>query len=73
MPMIEVLVSGDVRLSREQKTAFAREAEAILAEVLGTPKGRMRLFVIELPAENASDVLLTEEDGEDTGGSGSGG
>lgn len=61
MPMIEVLISTDRPLTRERKAAFAAEAERILGEVLGTPKGRMRLFVIELPAENASDVLLAED------------
>jgi len=58
MPMIEVLVSGETPPTREAKAAFAREAERILAEEIGTPPGRMRLFVVELPAENASDVLL---------------
>ncbi len=58
MPMIEVLIARDRPVSREARAAFAREAERILREEIGTPPGRMRLFVIELPAENGSEGLL---------------
>lgn len=47
MPMLEVLVSREEPLTREEKEALRKEAEAIFQEVLGTPKGRLRVFVLE--------------------------
>jgi hypothetical protein len=51
MPMLEVLISRDRSLSEEAKEAFREEAEAIFQEVLGTPKGRLRLFLWEEKGE----------------------
>ncbi len=45
MPMLEVLVSREKPLTREEKETLKEEAEAIFQEVLGTPKGRLRVFV----------------------------
>lgn len=45
--MLEVLVSRERPLTREEKEALKREAEAIFQEVLGTPKGRLRVFLWE--------------------------
>jgi hypothetical protein len=55
MPMLEVLISRDRSLSEEAKEAFREEAEAIFQEVLGTPKGRLRLFLWEEKGERRSD------------------
>ena len=51
MPMLEVLISRDRSLSEEAKEAFREEAEAIFQEILGTPKGRLRLFFWEEKGE----------------------
>lgn len=45
--MLEVLVSRGKPLTREEREALKEEAEAIFQEVLGTPKGRLRVFVLE--------------------------
>ena len=47
MPMLGVLVSREKPLTREEREALKEEAEAIFQEVLGTPKGRLRVFVLE--------------------------
>lgn len=47
MPMLEVLVAREKPLTREEREALKEEAEAIFQEVLGTPKGRLRVFVLE--------------------------
>jgi len=47
VPMLEVLVSREKPLTREEREALKEEAEAIFLEVLGTPKGRLRVFVLE--------------------------
>ncbi|BDG27684.1 hypothetical protein TthSNM66_23200 (plasmid) [Thermus thermophilus] len=47
VPMLEVLVSRGKPLTREEREALKEEAEAIFQEVLGTPKGRLRVFVLE--------------------------
>jgi hypothetical protein len=51
MPMLEVLRSDKEPLSPAQKRLFTREAVKIFQEVIGTPPGRLRLFFIDLPAE----------------------
>ncbi len=70
MPMIELLIARERPVSREAKAAFAREAERILREEIGTPPGRLRLFVIELPAENGAEALLRPAPGGDDGSGG---
>ncbi|MFN3392919.1 MAG: tautomerase family protein [Meiothermus ruber] len=45
MPMLEVIVARKIQPSPEAKKAFAQEAHQIFAEVIGTPKGRMRLVI----------------------------
>jgi hypothetical protein len=55
MPMLEVLISRDRSPSEEAKEAFREEAEAIFQEVLGTPKGRLRLLLWEEKGERRSD------------------
>jgi phenylpyruvate tautomerase PptA (4-oxalocrotonate tautomerase family) len=55
MPMLEVLYAGQKALSAEQKRAFADAAEAIFQQVLGTPRGRLRLFFFDLSAEGMKE------------------
>lgn len=58
MPMIEVLYVRDEPLNTERKRAFAREAEKILKDELGTPPGRMRLFFqYTRPEDSRTDLL----------------
>lgn len=57
MPMIEVLYSSENPLETEKKRAFAKEAERILEEVLGTPPGRMRLAFQHLPPGDSLGLL----------------
>ncbi|WP_152640191.1 hypothetical protein [Thermus filiformis] len=45
--MLEVLVTREKPLTREEKEALKEEAEALFQEVLGTPKGRLRVFILE--------------------------
>jgi hypothetical protein len=59
--MIEVLYSNEKPLETEQKRAFAKEAERILEEVLGTPPGRMRLAFQHLPPEDSLGLLEKPE------------
>ncbi|WP_201738530.1 hypothetical protein [Thermus thermamylovorans] len=47
MPMLEVLVIREKPLTQEERKALRWEAETIFQEVLGTPKGRLRVFVLE--------------------------
>ncbi|GAA6756208.1 hypothetical protein Thermus77420_16840 [Thermus thalpophilus] len=47
MPMLEVLVAAKEPLSQERKEALKQEAEKIFQEVLGTPPGRLRVFILE--------------------------
>jgi len=58
MPMIEVLYVRDEPLNAGRKRAFAREAERILEEELGTPPGRMRLFFQHTRPEDSRTGLL---------------
>ncbi|AEV16343.1 hypothetical protein TCCBUS3UF1_13010 [Thermus sp. CCB_US3_UF1] len=54
MPLLEVLVSRERSLSQEEREALKAEAEVLFQEVLGTPKGRLRVFVWEeAPHEGA--------------------
>ncbi len=58
MPMVEVLYVRDVPLNAGRKRAFAREAEKIFEEELGTPPGRMRLFFqYTRPEDSRTDLL----------------
>jgi hypothetical protein len=45
--MLEALVSRERPLTEEERRALKEEAEAIFQEVLGTPKGKLRVFVLE--------------------------
>jgi len=47
MPLLEILVAREKPLTREEKEALKEEAEALFQEVLGTPKGRLRVFILE--------------------------
>lgn len=47
MPMLEVLVSRKKPLTWEEKEALKKEAEDLFQEVIGTPKGRLQVFVFE--------------------------
>lgn len=58
MPMVEVLYVRDEPLNVERKRAFAREAERVLEEELGTPRGRMRLFFQHTRPEDSRAGLL---------------
>lgn len=57
MPMIEVVYARDESLDLEKKKSFAKEAEQILQEVLGTPPGRMRLAFYHLLPEDSLGLL----------------
>lgn len=57
MPMVEVVYAKHEPLEREKKEAFAREAERILQDVLGTPPGRMRLAFYHLSPEDSLGLL----------------
>jgi len=55
MPMLEVIVAQQAEPSREAQEAFAQEVQQVFQEVIGTPKGRLRLvlyLVQPLPGEN---------------------
>ncbi|MGM8836881.1 MULTISPECIES: hypothetical protein [Thermus] len=45
--MLEVLVAGKEPLSQELRERIRKEAEEIFQEVLGTPPGRLRVFILE--------------------------
>ncbi|GAA5335667.1 MULTISPECIES: hypothetical protein [Thermus] len=47
MPLLEVLVARKEPLNEERKEAIKQEAEEIFREVLGTPPGRLRVFILE--------------------------
>lgn len=65
MPMVEVLYVRDEPLSVERRRAFAKEAEKILQEELGTPPGRMRLFLQHTqPEESRVGLIDRDEAGE---------
>ncbi|WP_112425835.1 hypothetical protein [Thermogemmatispora tikiterensis] len=53
--MLEVLYAGQKALSAEQRRAFADAAETIFQQVLGTPRGRLRLFFFDLSAEGLKE------------------
>lgn len=65
MPMLEVVRSGAESLSLEQKRAFAREAEQIFREVLGTPPGRLRLLYQQIAPEDTIEGLTEGLRGEE--------
>lgn len=58
MPMLEVIRSRPEPLSLEQKRAFAREAQQIFQQVLGTPPGRLRLLIHHIAPEDTIEGLL---------------
>jgi phenylpyruvate tautomerase PptA (4-oxalocrotonate tautomerase family) len=58
MPMLELFYSGEEPLEREAKADFARDAAQACGEILGTPPGRLRILVRELPAEDTIEGLL---------------
>jgi len=47
VPVLEVLVAQEKPLTQEEREALRREAETIFHRVLGTPKGRLRVFFLE--------------------------
>lgn len=61
MPMTEILYSSEKPLETEKKHTFAKEAERVLEEVLGTPPGRMRLSLQHLSPEDSLGLLAERE------------
>lgn len=59
MPMLEVVYADEQPLDTERKVLFAREAESIFHEVLGTPPGRAQLIFQYVAPENTINVLRT--------------
>lgn len=47
MPLLEVLVAREEPLTREERDKLKEEAEAIFQETLGTPKGRLKIVLLE--------------------------
>lgn len=62
MPMLEILYSREQPLDEERKRDFARRAEEILGEVVGTPPGRMRLAFYHLAPEDSLGLLEKDDE-----------
>ncbi len=65
MPMLEVLRSATDRLEARKKRAFVQEAITIFQEVIGTPPGRLRIFILEIPQDEDRGEMVTD-DGSDS-------
>jgi phenylpyruvate tautomerase PptA (4-oxalocrotonate tautomerase family) len=63
--MVEVLRSTTDRLEARKKRAFVQEAITIFQEVIGTPPGRLRIFILEIPLDEDRGETVTD-DGSDS-------